>query len=172
MLFNRQRQYAASMKASPAARYEMGDTKYKRRIALFAVVIAFCLSFIGFFLPSNLRWFTWGVAAGLLLLLGIVVVTSALKDDAPLRPEDVRRRIQRQSRFLRIISAATVITGYALLFFVLHLPDKVQAFANGAIVGMLVLVAIPLGPALIAAHRASVLRRKRIVYPTEQRPDA
>jgi MFS family permease len=150
----------------------MGDTRYKKRIALFAVVIAFCLSFIGFFLPSHFRWFTWGVAAGLVFLLGIVAVTSTLKDDAPLRPEDVRRRIQRQSRFLRIISAATVITGYALLFFVLHLPDNVQAFANGAIVGMLVLVAIPLGPALIAAHRASVLRRKRIVYPTEQRPDA
>jgi hypothetical protein len=149
----------------------MGDAKYKKRFALFAVFIAFCLSFIGFFLPSNFRWFTWGVAAGLVVLLGIVAVTSVLKDDAPLRPEDVRRRIQRQSRFLQIISAATVIAGYALLFFVLHLPDNAQAFANGAIVGMLVLVAIPLGPALIAAHRASVLRRKRIVYPTERRPD-
>ena len=105
-------------------------------------------------------------------MLGIVVVTSALKDDVPLRPEEVRRRIQRQSRFLRIISAATVIAGYALLFFVLHLPDSVQAFANGALVGMLALIAIPLAPALIVAHRASVLRRKRIVYPTEQRPDA
>jgi hypothetical protein len=144
----------------------------RRELPFFAVVLAFCLSFIGFFLPSNFCWFTWGVAAGLVLLLGIVVVTSALKDDVPLRPEEVRRRIQRQSRFLRIISAATVTAGYALVLFVLHLPDSVQAFVNGALVGMLALIAIPLAPALIAAHRASVLRRKRIVYPTEQRPDA
>jgi hypothetical protein len=50
------------------------------------------------------------------------------------------------------------------------LPDNIQAIVIGGIIGLFATLAMLIGPALMAAHRASVVRRKRVVYPTEVRP--
>jgi len=138
----------------------MGDPKYKMKIVLSAVGAALCLSALAVFLPLDFRRFAWGLALGLVLIPAGIVARSLFGSDSPLKPEDVRRRLQ--SKSLRVVYLGTVPLGFILLFFIFQLSDNIQTIVIGAVL---------IGPALMAAHRASVIRERRVVYPTEVSPD-
>ena len=147
----------------------MGDPKYKMKIVLSAVGAALCLSALAVFLPLDFRRFAWGLALGLVLIPAGIVARSLFGSDSPLKPEDVRRRLQ--SKSLRVVYLGAVPLGFILLFFIFQLSDNIQTIVIGAVTGFLAMVAVLIGPALMAAHRASVIRERRVVYPTEVSPD-
>jgi len=116
----------------------MGDKVFRRKVGLIAVAIACCLALIGLYLPqTDMRWFVWGAAAGLLLLPGLFAINHYRKRD-PLTPEQVRQNINSSRNWTKWIAFCAVpvgsIIGWALAMFA---PSHINWLVGGFALGIL-----------------------------------
>jgi hypothetical protein len=134
----------------------------KVQFALTIFGTAACVAIMSPLLPEGFCLFAWGVAAGLLSMLALVVVRWLLRGTDPLEPVDARQIAEARSRRMKIATAMIFPMGCGLgLVWQFGLPSDMQAVVGGVVVGILLMAAILIAPAFWAPSKPNPLLRKR-----------
>jgi len=137
--------------------------RYRMKFALAALGVGAGVALIGRLLSAGLQPFTWGVAAGQLLTLAIIVAGWLVKGTDPADPVEVRQKIPASSRQAKIATAIALPGGYGIWFVSrFWLPSHTQDMLFGAAIGLLLMVAILFVHALWTSAKSSPQQRKRI----------
>jgi hypothetical protein len=118
-------------------------------------------------LPAKIQPFAGGVAGGLLFMLQCIVLGWAVKETAPVDPVEVRRNIAPLSKRMKLATALAPPVAFGLCLVVnFGLPSDVKDVLGGIAVGILLMFAIMLGPALWAPAKPNP--QKRRIAPLEE----
>jgi MFS family permease len=114
------------------------DKVFRRKVGLIAITVAVCLAAIGHWLPqTNMRWFAWGAAAGLLLPVALFAIKH-IWDRGPRTPEQVRQNINSNRKWIKWIAFCTVPLGSVIgSAFAIFAPDHINWLAGGLALGIL-----------------------------------
>jgi O-antigen/teichoic acid export membrane protein len=145
------------------------EFRFRAKFAVITLSSAVCLALASEF-PSDayFQWLIRGVVAGLLLLPVPLVLRWWLVRIEPTSPEDVRRKIRAQSKWIMPATLLSIGVAYILVLVVRFLlPASAEAFIFGFGLGFVLSIALLVGPALWQSTRPRPPERKVPLEPEE-----